>query len=98
MLIKLNQIGTVTETLAAIDLAHEAGWAAVVSHRSGETEDASIADLVVATGVRPDQRRARRHDPSESPSTTGSSGSRSELGDGSVYLGRYARRRAPGSP
>ena len=51
VLIKLNQIGTVTETLAAVDMAHEAGWAAVVSHRSGETEDTSIADLVVATGA-----------------------------------------------
>ena len=51
VLIKLNQIGTVTETLAAIDMAHAAGWAAVVSHRSGETEDTSIADLVVATGA-----------------------------------------------
>ena len=51
VLIKLNQIGTLTETLAAIDAAREAGWAAVISHRSGETEDTTIADLVVATGV-----------------------------------------------
>jgi len=48
ILIKLNQIGTLTETLAAIDLAISNGWTAVVSHRSGETEDATIADLVVA--------------------------------------------------
>ena len=47
VLIKLNQIGTVSETLAAIALAHKAGWTAVVSHRSGETEDTSIADLAV---------------------------------------------------
>jgi len=51
ILIKLNQIGTVTETLAAIELARRNGYTAVVSHRSGETEDAFIADLVVATGV-----------------------------------------------
>ena len=51
VLIKLNQIGTLTETLAAIDLARRAGWAAIVSHRSGETEDTTIADLVVATGT-----------------------------------------------
>jgi len=51
ILIKVNQIGTLTETLAAIDMAHRAGWTAVVSHRSGETEDTTIADLVVATGA-----------------------------------------------
>jgi enolase len=51
VLIKLNQIGSLTETLAAIDMAHRAGWTAVVSHRSGETEDSTIADLVVATGA-----------------------------------------------
>ena len=51
ILIKLNQIGTLTETLAAIELAHQAGYTAVVSHRSGETEDTSIADVVVATGA-----------------------------------------------
>jgi enolase len=49
ILIKLNQIGTLTETLEAIDLAHRAGFTAVVSHRSGETEDTTIADLVVGT-------------------------------------------------
>ena len=48
ILIKLNQIGTLTETLAAIDMAQRAGWTAVVSHRSGETEDTTIADLAVA--------------------------------------------------
>jgi enolase len=51
ILIKLNQIGTLTETLDTIALAREAGYRAVVSHRSGETEDTFIADLVVATGV-----------------------------------------------
>jgi enolase len=51
ILIKLNQIGTVTETLRAIATAREAGYASVVSHRSGETEDTFISDLAVATGV-----------------------------------------------
>ncbi|MGI6366015.1 MAG: phosphopyruvate hydratase [Bacillota bacterium] len=51
ILIKLNQIGTVTETLAAIEMAKRAGYTAVISHRSGETEDTFIADLAVATGA-----------------------------------------------
>ena len=51
ILIKLNQIGTVTETLAAIERAKRAGYTAVISHRSGETEDTTIADLAVATGT-----------------------------------------------
>lgn len=51
VLIKLNQIGTVTETLNAIKMAHDEGWTAVVSHRSGETEDTFIADLVVGTSA-----------------------------------------------
>ena len=51
ILIKLNQIGTITETLDAISMAHRAGYTAVVSHRSGETEDATIADMVVATNA-----------------------------------------------
>ncbi len=51
ILIKLNQIGTLTETLRCIDMAKRAGYGAVISHRSGETEDAFIADLAVATGV-----------------------------------------------
>ena len=51
ILIKLNQIGTLTETLDTIALARDAGYRAVISHRSGETEDTFIADLVVATGV-----------------------------------------------
>jgi len=51
ILIKVNQIGTLTETLEAIRLAREAGYASVVSHRSGETEDTTIADLAVGTGV-----------------------------------------------
>jgi len=50
ILVKVNQIGTLTEALAAVDMAHRAGFRAVMSHRSGETEDATIADLAVATG------------------------------------------------
>ncbi len=51
ILIKVNQIGSLTETLAAIDMAHRAGYTAVISHRSGETEDVTIADIAVATGA-----------------------------------------------
>jgi enolase len=51
ILIKVNQIGTLTETLEAIRLAQDAGYTAVISHRSGETEDTTIADLAVATGA-----------------------------------------------
>jgi enolase len=51
ILIKLNQIGTLTETFEAVNMARRAGWTAVISHRSGETEDTTIADLAVATGV-----------------------------------------------
>jgi enolase len=50
VLIKPNQVGTVTETLAAVALCRRAGWGFVISHRSGETEDAFIADLAVALG------------------------------------------------
>jgi enolase len=49
ILIKVNQIGTLTETLNAVDMAHRAGWTSMTSHRSGETEDTTIADLAVAT-------------------------------------------------
>ncbi len=51
ILIKVNQIGSLTETLDAIEMAHKAGWKAIVSHRSGETEDATIADIAVATNA-----------------------------------------------
>ncbi|MBK5231189.1 MAG: phosphopyruvate hydratase, partial [Thermoleophilia bacterium] len=50
ILVKVNQIGTLTETLEAMRMAHAAGYGAVMSHRSGETEDTTIADLAVATG------------------------------------------------
>ena len=51
LLVKLNQIGTVTETLDAMAMARDAGYASVISHRSGETEDATIADLAVGTSA-----------------------------------------------
>jgi len=51
LLVKVNQIGTLTETLAAIEMARDAGYSSVISHRSGETEDTTIADLAVATGA-----------------------------------------------
>lgn len=51
ILIKLNQIGTITETLQAMDMARKAGYTTVISHRSGETEDSFIADFAVGTGA-----------------------------------------------
>ena len=51
ILIKLNQIGTLSETLAVVQTARQQGWGAVVSHRSGETEDTTIADFVVGAGI-----------------------------------------------
>ena len=50
ILVKVNQIGSLTETLDAVDLAHRSGFTCMMSHRSGETEDTTIADLAVATG------------------------------------------------
>jgi enolase len=89
VLIKLNQIGTLTETIEAIDLARRAGWSAVVSHRSGETEDTTIADLVVAMGT----GQIKTGAPSRSERVakynrlTRIEG---ELGDAALYLGRRA--------
>ena len=57
ILIKVNQIGTLSETVEAIRMAEAAGYTAVVSHRSGETEDTTIADIAVATTASPDQDR-----------------------------------------
>src|SRR6202023_4132605 len=51
LLVKLNQIGTVTETLDAVAMARDAGYATIISHRSGETEDSTIADLAVGPGA-----------------------------------------------
>ena len=57
ILVKVNQIGTLTETVNAVRLAQSSGYTAVMSHRSGETEDSTIADLAVALELRPDQDR-----------------------------------------
>jgi enolase len=51
ILVKVNQIGTLTETLDAVEMAHKAGFRSVISHRSGETGDTTIADIAVATGA-----------------------------------------------
>ena len=75
VLIKVNQIGTLTETLEAVAMASSAGWTCVMSHRSGETEDATIADLAVAT-VAARRSSARPPAPTAPRSTTSSSASR----------------------
>jgi enolase len=89
VLIKLNQIGTLTETLDAIDLTKRSGWAAIVSHRSGETEDTTIADLVVATGT----GQIKTGAPSRSERVAKYNRLlriEGELGDAARYLGRSA--------
>jgi enolase len=89
VLIKLNQIGTLTETIDAIDLARRAGWTAVVSHRSGETEDTTIADLVVAMGT----GQIKTGAPSRSERVAKYNRLlriEGELGGGAQYLGRAA--------
>jgi enolase len=89
VLIKLNQIGTLTETIDAITLARRAGWTAIVSHRSGETEDTTIADLVVGMGT----GQIKTGAPSRSERVAKYNRLlriEGELGDGAVYLGRAA--------
>ena len=89
VLIKLNQIGTLTETVAAIDLARRAGWTAMVSHRSGETEDTTIADFVVAMGT----AQIKAGAPSRSERVAKYNRLlriEGELGDSARYLGRAA--------
>jgi len=93
VLVKVNQIGTLTEALGAVSLAHEAGWTAVMSHRSGETEDTTIADLAVATGcgqIKPgslsrSDRTAKYNQLIRIEE---------ELGDSARFAGRSALRRA----
>jgi enolase len=95
VLIKLNQIGTLTETIDAISLARRAGWTAIVSHRSGETEDTTIADLVVAMGT----GQIKTGAPSRSERVAKYNRLLridGELGDGAVYLGRAAFGRGIG--
>ncbi|HEV2006004.1 MAG TPA: phosphopyruvate hydratase [Candidatus Limnocylindrales bacterium] len=89
VLIKLNQIGTLTETIDAINLARGAGWTAMVSHRSGETEDTTIADLVVAMGT----GQIKSGAPSRSERVAKYNRLlriEEELGDGALYPGRAA--------
>jgi len=89
VLIKLNQIGTLTETISAIEMARRAGWAAVVSHRSGETEDTTIADFSVAMGT----GQIKTGAPSRSERVAKYNRLlriEEELGAGAVYLGRDA--------
>jgi enolase len=89
VLIKLNQIGTITETMAAIEMARRAGWTAMVSHRSGETEDTTIADFVVAMGT----GQIKTGAPSRSERVAKYNRLlriEEELGDGARYLGRQA--------
>ena len=93
VLIKLNQIGTLTETVDAISLARRAGWTAIVSHRSGETEDTTIADLVVAVGT----GQIKTGAPSRSERVAKYNRLlriEGELGDGARYLGRAALGRS----
>jgi enolase len=97
VLIKLNQIGTLTETIEAIELARRAGWSAVVSHRSGETEDTTIADLVVATGT----GQIKTGAPSRSERVAKYNRLlriEGELGDEARYLGLQALSGARGRP
>jgi enolase len=89
VLIKLNQIGTLTETIEAVELAARAGWASVVSHRSGETEDTTIADFTVAMG----NGQIKTGAPSRSERVAKYNRLlriADELGDGARYLGREA--------
>jgi enolase len=95
VLIKLNQIGTLTETIDAIEIARRAGWSAVVSHRSGETEDTTIADFVVAMGT----GQIKTGAPSRSERVAKYNRLlriAGELGDDARYLGRAALSGAAG--
>jgi enolase len=92
ILIKLNQIGTLTETLAAIRLAHTNGYRAVISHRSGETEDTTIAHLAVATGA----GQIKTGAPARTDRTAKYNELlriESELGSAALYAGRNAFRK-----
>jgi enolase len=93
LLVKLNQIGTLTETIEAVELCHRAGWRAVTSHRSGETEDATIADLAVALNM----GQIKTGAPARSDRVAKFNQLlriEDELGDNSVYAGWSALRRS----
>jgi len=92
ILVKVNQIGTLSETLDAVDMAHRAGYTSVMSHRSGETEDSTIADLSVAancgqikTGSLARSDRTAKYNQLLRIEE--------ELGDQAIYLGRKALKR-----
>jgi enolase len=89
VLIKVNQIGTLTETLDAIAEARRAGWTCVISHRSGETEDTTIADLAVATNA----GQIKTGAPARGERTAKYNrllAIEAELGDRAAYAGRSA--------
>ena len=93
ILVKLNQIGTLSETLDALDMAQRAGYAAIISHRSGETEDTTIADIAVAvsagqikTGAPSRSERAAKYNQLLRIEE--------ELGDGARFPGKEALVRA----
>ena len=92
ILIKLNQIGTITETLRCIKMAHDNGYTAVVSHRSGETDDTTIADFAVATGSGQIKTGSASRG-KELPSTTGCSKLSTNLGQSAIYAGHSAYSR-----
>ncbi len=96
ILIKLNQIGTVSETLAAMEMAQDHGWGTVVSHRSGETEDTSLADLAVAA----DAKQLKSGAPSRSERVAKYNRLlriEEELGSAARFPGRAALARTPGA-
>jgi enolase len=94
LLCKLNQIGTLTESIDAVEMSHRAGWAVVVSHRSGETEDTTISDLSVALGT----GQIKTGAPARSDRVAKYNQLlriEEQLGDQAVYPGRGAFRQAP---
>ena len=95
ILVKVNQIGTLTETLDAVALAQRAGYKAIISHRSGETEDTTIADIAVAT----DSGQIKTGAPARSDRVAKYNQLlriEEELGDAAVYAGRSAFPRFKG--
>ena len=92
ILIKVNQIGTLTETIEAIELAHRNGYTSISSHRSGETEDATIADLAVAMAPAR-SRPARCRAPTASAKYNQLLRIEETLGDAAVYGGPLFKRR-----
>ena len=88
ILIKVNQIGTLTETFAAIEMAKRAGYTTVISHRSGETEDSTIADIAVGLNAGQIKTGSLSAAPTASPSTTSCCASRKISAIRSTYPGR----------